>query len=1000
MRFSNRKLWAELLIVSMMLLSITFLPRITTEEAKTLNPTAAEANPVPMADPTIQQMIAKVSKQNIYSMNYDLQNFTTRFDYTDPNLNNSAQYVRDKFALNSNLTIYYDPFMYGGWKLKNVIGVLPGLNRTNSSLYVMGGHFDSYSDNDPYTLAPGADDDGSGTVAVIEAARIMSKYQFEATIYFGAWAAEEVGLVGSSHFAANASNLGWHIPAYLNFDMIGNDPGSSMGLSIGDNAQSHWLQQYMDNNNVDYSIGLVTSDVAGSGSSDHASFWASGYDAVECAETDFSPNWHKDTDTVSNMNFDLVHKTTKLAVASLAGLAGVKTPGKGAIYLNKSQYMLNDVVEITVYDTDLDTDPGSPQTTSVNIKSTTETTAEQVQLTETGPNTGIFKGTIQTAPGSPGPDSILQVSNGDVITAEYAETNPSGIRKAQATVDGIPPTIRNVAVTPDVGSAVVTWETDEPCDSTVDYGTTTSLGKTESAWQRVTAHSIELTNLTPDTFYYFDVVSSDAAGNKVVANNGGSHYGFKTLIGVWSIPDYGYVGYVKASAPNSNFFKASEMLVGRGQQGIYQGAGQFQIPTVPNGATLLNATMKVYGKEWVYTGSAGQWNLRMLPSTIDSNWPTRTYNDVHNAVPEDTIPPTFSDPNLDPGLWNTFYYSSPQQFALLQNHINNGKISYRWDGPTSGTHLFSWDTGQGGESYAHKYSPRLTIRYSLTGDNTGPTSSSIQFVPNPTNGAKFVNITASISDAGSGNTNVAAAEWFRLPDPGPGKGNPLGAQDGAFDSPTETAEGLIDVSSWATGSYTIYVRGMDASGNWGSANSGSLYVSPPSPAQYYEVQFTTLGWHFISIPLLPLSTNLPSVLGSIDGKYSAVQWFDASSADHWKEFVAGRPLYMNDLTTITNLIGFWINITNVPCTLNVSGYYPPAPTAISLVQGWNMVGYPSQSTVDVATAFTGAPSGYRVMGFDASATYRLKTLAGTDQLAKGMGLWVYMPSAWTWNVNP
>src|SRR3546814_557093 len=74
--------------------------------------------------------------------------------------------------------------------------------------------------------APGANDDGSGTAAVIEAARVLSKYKFPATIVYAALMGEEQGLLGGKILADYAKAQGWQVEAVLNNDIIGNSCGS------------------------------------------------------------------------------------------------------------------------------------------------------------------------------------------------------------------------------------------------------------------------------------------------------------------------------------------------------------------------------------------------------------------------------------------------------------------------------------------------------------------------------------------------------------------------------------------------------------------------------------------------------------------------------------------------------------------------------------------------------------------------------------------------------
>ena len=75
--------------------------------------------------------------------------------------------------------------------------------------------------------APGANDDASGTAAVLEMARVMAKYKFDATIIFMAVAGEEQGLLGSTYFAEQAKKSGMDIEAMFTNDIVGNSLGGN-----------------------------------------------------------------------------------------------------------------------------------------------------------------------------------------------------------------------------------------------------------------------------------------------------------------------------------------------------------------------------------------------------------------------------------------------------------------------------------------------------------------------------------------------------------------------------------------------------------------------------------------------------------------------------------------------------------------------------------------------------------------------------------------------------
>jgi hypothetical protein len=97
------------------------------------------------------------------------------------------------------------------------------------------GHLDSRVTDvmDATHDAPGANDDGSGTAAVIEAARVLSRHRFAATIVYGVLQGEEQGLYGGALLAAYAKAQGWRVEADLNNDIVGNTHG---GDGVHDNS--------------------------------------------------------------------------------------------------------------------------------------------------------------------------------------------------------------------------------------------------------------------------------------------------------------------------------------------------------------------------------------------------------------------------------------------------------------------------------------------------------------------------------------------------------------------------------------------------------------------------------------------------------------------------------------------------------------------------------------------------------------------------------------------
>jgi hypothetical protein len=114
--------------------------------------------------------------------------------------------------------------------LTNIVATLKGTQpESEARVYVVSGHYDSMcgSPTDGQCDAPGANDDASGTAAVLEMARVMAKYKFDATIVFMAVAGEEQGLLGATYFAEEAKKNGTNVDGMFTNDIVGNTLGGN-----------------------------------------------------------------------------------------------------------------------------------------------------------------------------------------------------------------------------------------------------------------------------------------------------------------------------------------------------------------------------------------------------------------------------------------------------------------------------------------------------------------------------------------------------------------------------------------------------------------------------------------------------------------------------------------------------------------------------------------------------------------------------------------------------
>lgn len=210
------------------------------------------AQPLPQRNPQVEKIVEEISTDNIRHIITQLVSFGTRHSLSDVQsetrgIGAARRWIKsemEKYSKESGgrLKVEFDSFVVDPKDLEpryrsrvprateivNVVATLPGSRPESAGrIYVVSGHYDSMCSQmmDATCDAPGADDDASGTAVAMELARVMSKYQFDATLVFLCVAGEEQGLIGSSHWARMAKEKHWNIPAMLNNDIVGNIRG-------------------------------------------------------------------------------------------------------------------------------------------------------------------------------------------------------------------------------------------------------------------------------------------------------------------------------------------------------------------------------------------------------------------------------------------------------------------------------------------------------------------------------------------------------------------------------------------------------------------------------------------------------------------------------------------------------------------------------------------------------------------------------------------------------
>lgn len=222
---------------------------------------------------------------------------------------------------------------YATWK--NLIVTLPGTSKTNE-VVVMSAHLDTISD-DPYQLAPGAEDNASGSATLLEAVRLLHDLRFERTIRIIWFTGEEEGLFGSEAYAAdhNVQN----IIGVINLDMFGYDSNNDrcMELHVGTLPASDRIGRCFQSTAWSYGILLnydYLKEDAFYGASDYGPFWDRDIGAIEvlenyadqqkpggCKGVDQNPHYHTPSDTVKYMNLPLGFDIARTGLGTLVNMA-------------------------------------------------------------------------------------------------------------------------------------------------------------------------------------------------------------------------------------------------------------------------------------------------------------------------------------------------------------------------------------------------------------------------------------------------------------------------------------------------------------------------------------------------------------------------------------------------------------------------------------------------------------------------------------------------------
>ncbi len=311
-------------------------------------------------DPRIQKLLADISEDRLKTLLAKLQGFETRNtlssqDHPSRGIGAARQWILDEMRRSSpRLQVSFDGYQVAAQgritrdtDLRNVMAVLPG--KSPRRIYVSG-HYDSLAraaapsaapagavpaplDN----LAPGANDDGSGTVLTMELARVFAEsgLEFDATLVFIALAGEEQGLIGAYAHAQKAEAEKLPIDAVFNNDMVGNVRGGR-GVEDGESVRvfaegpedspSRQLARFIRRQAARYEpahqIRLIARHDRFGRGGDHTAFNQHGYAAVRITESNENyARQHSVEDLIDAVSFAYLRKNARVNAAAVAVLA-------------------------------------------------------------------------------------------------------------------------------------------------------------------------------------------------------------------------------------------------------------------------------------------------------------------------------------------------------------------------------------------------------------------------------------------------------------------------------------------------------------------------------------------------------------------------------------------------------------------------------------------------------------------------------------------------------
>jgi leucyl aminopeptidase len=286
---------------------------------------------------SIAPLLDQLEKDNMYDNLKTFSGFHTRY-YKSSYGRKSSEWLYDQVnkTLEDAGQVGLVQFFEHDWEQNSIIAIIPG---KSDKTVVIGAHQDSVNMFLPSILpAPGADDDGSGTVTILEALRVLLQDEriisgeAENTIEFHWYSAEEGGLLGSQAIFSSYEEAGRDVKAMLQQDMTGYTRGT---FEAGQPESVGVVTDYVDTGLTEFTKKVVgaycnipyVETKCGYACSDHASASKAGYPSAFVIESDFKyadEKIHTSDDKIEYLDFDHMLQHARLALGLAYELAFAK----------------------------------------------------------------------------------------------------------------------------------------------------------------------------------------------------------------------------------------------------------------------------------------------------------------------------------------------------------------------------------------------------------------------------------------------------------------------------------------------------------------------------------------------------------------------------------------------------------------------------------------------------------------------------------------------------